>query len=454
MASPRDSAKSTFCSFLDIMYAICEGLESYILLIADTNQQAIKYLNGIKHELQTNDYLQAVYPQACGVGDTWSDSGIVTRNHIRIEPLGTGQKIRGRRERQNRPSLIVVDDPQGDEAAYSPTTREHDWDWFTKGVLKAGAPTTNFIVPGTIIHNDCIVGKCMQLSGWEKKTFKAIEEWPTHMDKWGEWENILCDLGNPQNEVEATAYYEQNKDMLHEGARVLWKERENLLALMVMRAEGHNSFESEKQNNPIDPSKCEWPPEYWSGDIWFDQWPTDCRIKTMALDPSKGGTDKPGDYSAIVKIAKSGPLLYIEADMQRRDTTKMVTDFLNHVATFNPTGAAVETNQFQNLIALEIQRQAAIMNLMCPLMPVENMTNKIVRIRTISPYVNMRGLRFKRRSPGTNILLKQLQEFPNSDHDDGPDALEVAIRMMSMLLGAERRNTMMSEAPAGYLPSV
>ena len=42
-----------------------------------------------------------------------------------------------------------------------------------------------------------------------------------------------------------------------EGTRVLWPELEDYHALMVMRErEGKASFQSEKQNEPIDPEQC------------------------------------------------------------------------------------------------------------------------------------------------------------------------------------------------------
>ena len=61
--------------------------------------------------------------------------------------------------------------------------------------------------------------------------------------------------------------------------------------------------------------------------------------------------------------------------------------------------------------------------------------NKQMRIRRLSPYINRRRVRFKRRSPGTNLLLQQLQDFPNGDHDDGPDALEMAFRGACEVIG-------------------
>ena len=60
----------------------------------------------------------------------------------------------------------------------------------------------------------------------------------------------------------------------------------------------------------------------------------------------------------------------------------------------------------------------------------DNRVNKQVRIRRLSPYLEQRRLRFKSRSPGTALLVQQMRDFPVGDHDDGPDALEMGLRLM------------------------
>jgi len=37
-------------------------------------------------------------------------------------------------------------------------------------------------------------------------------------------------------------------------------------------------------------------------------------------------------------------------------------------------------------------------------------------------------LRFRGDSPGARLLVEQLLDFPNNDHDDGSDALKMAVR--------------------------
>jgi hypothetical protein len=43
-----------------------------------------------------------------------------------------------------------------------------------------------------------------------------------------------------------------------------------------------------------------------------------------------------------------------------------------------------------------------------------------------------------RETPGCRLLVQQLRDFPLSDYDDGPDALELALRMVWLLLSGCR----------------
>jgi len=438
---PRGYAKSTIYTFLLPMWSICHHTEKYIIPIADTYSQSSKHVQGIQEELEENEALARDYPTVCGRGrKQWSSEGIITRNGIKVEPLGTGQKIRGRRKGSDRPTLLIIDDPEGDDAAYSTVARTTTRDWATKGAFKAGSPITNIILSGTVIHRDCLVSHCSQLPGWERMFYTAIEEWPHRMDLWEQWELILRDNSVKQEVADeiAAAFFAQHKEEMLAGARVLWPEHENIYALMFERAsEGHTAFESEKQNNPIDPSKCEWDPSLFEGEnLWFDDWPDDLMCSVMALDPSKGKNDKAGDYQATVMLGvdSKGNLL-VDADMARRPLKDMVARFVESAGHFKPDIAVVEDEQFQELLVPELEQESVRQRL---LVGVEGISTgkvkKEVRIRRLGPYISRGRIKFKRRSPGAVILRQQLMDFPNGDHDDGPDALEMALRKAVELL--------------------
>jgi predicted phage terminase large subunit-like protein len=252
------------------------------------------------------------------------------------------------------------------------------------------------------------------------------------MDLWNEWERIYCDLDNPTHIADARAFYEAHREAMHAGADVLWPEEEDLYALMRIRVEsGRTAFNREKQSRPIDPERCEWPEEYFSGEIWFDDWPEGMLFRAIALDPSKGAAARNGDYSAyaLVGVGSCG-LLYVDADLARRATPDIVTDGLRLVEEFRPEVFGVEANQFQELLADEFTAAFATARMWrTAISKIDNRTPKALRIRRLGRYLSQRKIRFKRRSPGVRLLVDQLRDFPLASHDDGPDALEMALRL-------------------------
>ena len=57
---------------------------------------------------------------------------------------------------------------------------------------------------------------------------------------------------------------------------------------------------------------------------------------------------------------------------------------------------------------------------------------KSLRDAALGIYFARAQVRF-RNTAGTRLLIEQLREFPQADHDDGPDALELAVRRLEML---------------------
>ena len=60
----------------------------------------------------------------------------------------------------------------------------------------------------------------------------------------------------------------------------------------------------------------------------------------------------------------------------------------------------------------------------------------MVRIRTLTHWAKG-TIRFKGDSPGARLLVDQLRDFPLGDHDDGPDSLEMAVRVLSHFMRPE-----------------
>jgi predicted phage terminase large subunit-like protein len=178
-------------------------------------------------------------------------------------------------------------------------------------------------------------------------------------------------------------------------------------------------------------------PFHWFDNRWFEEWPLESALvlKTLALDPSKGKSDKTGDYSAYVKLAiDRHDVLYVQANMRRRPINQMVADGVEIYRDFRPTAFGIEGNAWQDLLQPDFQQEFKTQGVLAPeVWILNNSVNKDVRIRRLGGYLAHDRIRFKSNCPDTQLLIDQCLDFPSGDHDDGCDALEMAIRLAEQL---------------------
>ncbi len=439
---PRGGAKSTIASLAYVLRVALQGWEPYIWIISDTESQALQHLHNVKKELRENPRIAQDYATVLE-GSDYTARKIRLAPGTVIEAYGTGQRLRGRRSGAHRPSLIVCDDLQNDGHMQSASMREKSSGWFHGSLTKAGDKDTNILNLATALHRDALAMQLDRTPGWISKKFRAIERWPLNMELWAEWELIYSDISRPDARQRGWNFFQKNRAALEAGAELLWPAREGLYMLMKMRTqEGHATFEREKQSSPIDPARCEWPAEYFAEHIWFGNWPADLQFKTIALDPSKGRDSRHGDYSALVVLGiDHRGVLFVEADLARRPTTEIVANGVALCWRHHADAFGVEANQFQELLCDEFAAEFARQGIhWCTPAAIHNHVNKQVRIRRLGPYLAQRKLRFLQRSPGTQLLVDQLRDFPLGTHDDGPDALEMALRLAEEWHSGERRD--------------
>jgi predicted phage terminase large subunit-like protein len=450
LIAPRGSGKSEWCTFAYPLRELLTGREPYVWVISDSSDQAWELLRPIRLALEGHPRLAAAYPGACGVGPAWRHDRLELRNGAVVQALGTGARIRGRKSPgARRPTLILIDDPQGPDEITSPVRRERDLNWLLKDVLPAGEPGhTNVVMIGTALHRQALVCEMQQPKyGWASRAFKALDPPPPRPDLWREWQEVLTDprLGDAERSAQALAFFRAHPEMADPDCS-LWPDRQPLYWLMQEQARlGPAAFASEYLSDPFDPASCEWPPQYFDHPlIWFDEWPSDLAVRVIALDPSKGSDSRRGDYSAIVAYGRATDgTEYVAADQRRdRDAERIVADTLELYREFGPELLAVESDSFQYLFKpiFEAAVKARGMADTFRFLPLATGgIRKEVRIRRHTGPLAARRVRFKARSPGTQLLVQQLRDFPNGDHDDGCDSWEYARRAAAMLWNGDVR---------------
>ena len=423
-AAPRGNAKSTNCTLILPLWCTAYKYRLFHLLVSETAAQGEDFLTFIKVELESNERLKQDFPDMCGEGPVWRAMNIVTGNGVRIKAAGAGQKLRGLRHGARRPDLVIGDDLENDENVVSAEQRAKLEKWFFRALMKVGKKYTVYIVIGTILHYDSLLSALLKKPGWKGQKFQSVISW-SKSKLWDAWEAIFSDItvGKEEAEARADAFFEQHKEEMLAGTCVLWPEEEDYYYLMKMRvSEGKAHFDSEKQNEPINPDECLFKAEEI---VYWDDADMDLTGEPIyaAVDPSLGKRSRKADPSAILTGRYKHGVIWLEvADIEKRHPDKIIEDVLFYHEKDPIQLAGVEVVQFQQFFKDTLEKIAHDRNLTLNIAEVQQSQDKVLRIQSLQPWIKNGWIRFRRNMA---TLVDQLTKFPMADHDDGPDALEI-----------------------------
>ncbi len=418
IAAPRGEAKSTLVSLLFVVWCDLTARKHYIVLVMDAFDQATVQLEAIKAEYEVNPRLSADFPDATGRGRVWQAGVIVTPRGCKIEVFGSGKRIRGRRHGPHRPDLVIGDDLENDENVRSPAQRDKLQSWLTRSVMKLGGAGVKMdvLIIGTILHYDSVLARLLENPLWRGRRFKALLRWPDRMDLWDRWEIIYRQEG----EAAARSFYDQNASAMQVGAEVSWPAGRPLYELMLIRArDGHASFDSELQNDPINSESA----LFGAVTFWvsrLNEW-----LFYGACDPSLGKHGNSRDPSAILVggySRQTGILDVVEASIRKRLPDRIIEDIIDLHRQYRCLVWGIESVQFQEFLRTELIKRSAKAGCPVPARAILPTADKLLRIESLQPHV-VNGL--IRLHPSQTTLLEQLRHFPAADHDDGPDALHM-----------------------------
>jgi hypothetical protein len=326
---------------------------------------------------------------------------------------GVGGAIAGRRF-----DMGIIDDPIKDRlAANSPVMREAVWRWFTSTFHTRQAKDAGILLTLTRWHEDDLAGRLLA-----KAAAGEGEPWDVLS---------LPSVATGKN---------QHPDDPRKPGEALWPWFKPITELEQIERIEPRDFAALYQQDPMGEGGTEWPGEYFTWDgFWFDDWPApeNTVMRVMALDPSMADSDHAGDYQALVVLYLDRQArVYVDAFLVRLDATRLVEFAVKVWEAHQPTAFAVEANVFQKLLLKDFARVSRERMLRLPLYSINHKkVEKKLRLRTLGPYLARKELRFKRGSAGARLLVEQLKQFPVGQFDDGPDGLQMGIKMMKYMLG-------------------
>lgn len=326
--------------------------------------------------------------------------------------------------------LLIIDDFfRNVEDALSETIRRKQHEWFLSTSSTRMSPRGAIVFVATRWHRKDLIGLAREetiRSGkpWRVLSFEAICQSP-------------------------------NDPLGRQPGEALWPEQWPLELLQERRRSYMDSgypwmWEALYQQRPPEVLDSTWDSQLFGDHVMFDRWPDSSRIqfRVISLDPSLGNSET-SDYSVFISLALDvDGVMWIDADIERRDPVKIVEDGYTIARWFKPDAFGVETNGFQKVLAPMFDECGKREGFRLPLHGIHNHKNKIQRILgTLSPYLKRGEFRFKNNSPGVQLLLEMLRSFPSHRYKDGPDALEMAVRLARHVFsnGADTSNRLPGE---------
>jgi len=284
VAMPRGIGKSAIAK-CGIIWALAYGYRRFVLFCSATKQEAEGHLDDIRTLILTkpfsDDFPEVSYPfkrievlrKAAGsqlyhgnptrirwdkdalrfaeIRGSASSGSIVSvmgiKGTSRGKSAGTGSGA------LLRPDFVIIDDPQTDMQAKSPSQISSIIGTINKAILPTmtGSKNSSVLITCTVIERQDVAEHYLQDKTYNTFRIKSLDRMPDNEALWVEWFNLYCN-----DRKEADSFYRKNKKELHEGAVCNIDDYDKvrfgsvLQSLMFDYFSDPEMFFSERQNTP------------------------------------------------------------------------------------------------------------------------------------------------------------------------------------------------------------
>ncbi|MEQ9616647.1 MAG: hypothetical protein RLN60_01290 [Phycisphaerales bacterium] len=295
MAMPRGSGKTSLCETA-CLWALLYGHREFVTLVGADEAHAEQMLDAIKAELENSDDLLGDFPEVCapiraleGIHQRaagqlhfckqthigWTAREIVlpsiegsAASGSVIRVAGITGRIRGMKHKRPdgssvRPSLVLIDDPQTDESARSPSQCANRERILAGAILGLAGPGSKIagLMTVTVVRPDDLADRLLDREkhpAWQGERTKMVYEFPKSDALWSRYAQLRAEgLRAERGLVDATAFYREHRAEMDTGAVVAWESRFNhdeLSAIqhaMNLKLQNEAAFFAEYQNEPL-----------------------------------------------------------------------------------------------------------------------------------------------------------------------------------------------------------
>lgn len=394
--APREHAKTTKLMAHFIRCAVYK-LRKFMVSIRVNDDIAAQFLNDIRIELETNDRLREDFGDLLG-DRKWTELEFELSNGVKFVGAGRLAKIRGLKHREQRPDLVVGDDIEDDESADSVEQTEKIVRWVKKTVLGMVSADGQVFFVGNLLAKRCALAQLAEIESFHYRTWSAIKA-----------------DGKP-----------------------IWPAAWSLKRLAAKKIEvSTRVFNTEYMNNPIDEDAQLYNPDWWG---WYGDDELDgvkLRV-TGAIDPSTGKKKRSTDETAIAVVGSKDGVYYVlyvrMAKLKFRSQVEAVLDTCERWRSIVRFG--VETIAYQESLRESLVEVSKERNLQAPIQEIASHdVSKMARFERLSVLAEQGRIRWPKTGSAfwTPDMARCREQFEalgvTETHDDGPDAVEMAISL-------------------------
>ena len=406
--APRGHAKSSIVGGVYPLYHIMnDSGAKLIVLVSRTQDHAIKLLGTIKDTIEYSQSFRQIYGYwGQHNAKQWSKTEIELKDGSMIICKGTGQQLRGIKVGSQRPTLIIVDDPEDENNTKTAEAMEQNLRWLLQSAVPSLDPRRGKIcVIGTPQHQRCLVEVLKDMKGWVNMHFspdldKKIALW----EAWQPIEKLLQKKSELESIGRSSVFYREymcqivgDEDQLFKDAYIQYHSYE----LKIDKDDKHYLTDGDSEI-PVN--------------------------VFMGVDPASS-VRKTADYSVIMPVAvdENNNRYILQYYRQRATPMQLAESIIEYFKLFKPVKVRVESVGYQEMLREYLRQRCDEEKIFISgLVIKENpRTSKSSRLETMQPYFAQKKM----------YMLKSLVEmrdelllYPRGKHDDLLDGLFYAMK--------------------------
>lgn len=418
--APRGIAKSTLVGIIYVLHHIMFGPKGpkVVVLVSRTQSHAVNLLQSIKDILEYSLPFRALFGYwGIHSAKNWTASQIILKDGSAIICRGMGQMIRGINIGGQRPTLLILDDPEDENNTKTIEAMDSNLAWLIQGAEPSlDARIGKLVIIGTPLHERCIVWRLKDSSKYKTMHYSAV---------------MVDDVGDSYS-IWPEMFSLEELDRMREEARELgrlsafYKER-----LCQIIGDDDQPFKAEDI-------------QYWNGFAECiagkhflhitEQGPSiDKMVKFkeekiipvniyIGVDPASSVNEK-SDFSVIMVIAIDKEMKrYIVDYWRRRAKPMMVAEMIiNKYKEYKPCLTQIESTGYQEMLRDYIKSTQIAM----PGIEIDNKprNKKSERLQSFQPLFAQKKVYLKTTH---NEFRDELISYPRGSHEDTLDGFYYA----------------------------